>query len=53
MTDEEYGTNVNCTNCGESITLSVKKGLTVKDHIMATTEKCNNCECILNYKHYF
>lgn len=48
MSDEEtYRIETNCYNCEEPISLDIKKGRSLSDHLQHVGEKCPKCKCHL------
>ena len=47
MPDDGYVLEINCYNCKESLSLTIKNGQSLLDHLKYNGEKCSNCKCYL------
>lgn len=41
----EYKARIECMNCGEEFTMSIKKGVTIIEAV--NDEPCPNCGCVM------
>ena len=52
MSEDTYVVDINCSNCSEALSLTLKNGLSLKDHLRYNGEDCPRCKCHLMPSHY-